>query len=62
MKSVDKSSESACLSLAFHELQHIPDPHWSLDVSDEVALVCLFSGNEDDLDLGDTTARTGPSE
>lgn len=50
------SSESACFSFAFHEFEDISDSDWSFDVTDEVTFVSFFSGDEDDLDLGDTSS------
>ncbi len=58
----NQSSESACFSLALHEFEYVSDPDWSFDVSDEVAFVGFFSGDEDDFDLGDAAARAGPSQ
>ena len=51
-----RSSESACLSFALHEFEDISDSDWAFDVTDEVTFVCFFSGDEDDLDLGDTSS------
>lgn len=50
------SSESPGLSFAFHELEDITDSDGALHIADQMPLVCLFTGNEDDFDLGDATA------
>jgi len=51
-----ESSESSGLSLAFHELEDISDSDWTLDVSQKVSFVCLFTADENDFNLSDTSS------
>ena len=50
------SSESSGLSFWFHEFEDITDSDGALDVSDKVSFVGLFTGNQGDFDLSDTTS------
>ncbi len=50
------SSESSGLSFTFHEFEDVSDSDWALDVSDEVSFVGLFTGDEGDLNLRDTSS------
>ena len=52
------SSESSSLSFAFHQFKDIPNFNWALDISDEMPLIGLFAGNEDNFDLGDASTRS----
>lgn len=56
------SSESSGLSFRFHEFQDVANSDWALHVSDEVSFIGLFTGDECDFDLSDTTSRSGSSE
>lgn len=56
------SSESSGLSFRFHELQNVSDSDWALHVPDQVSLIGLFTGDEGDFDLGDTSSWSGSSE
>ena len=56
------SSESSGLSFGFHEFEDVSDSDGALDVADEMSLVGLLSGDEDNLHLGDATSRSGSSQ
>ena len=56
------SSESSGLSFRFHELQNVSDSDWALHVPDQVSLIGLFSGDEGDFDLSDTTSGSGSAQ
>lgn len=62
IKSDVRSSESSGFSFAFHELEDITNSDGTLDVSNKVTLVGFFSGDQDDLDLGDTSSRSGSAQ
>ena len=62
LKVMDRSSESSGLSFAFHEFEDVSNSDGSLDISDKVTFVCLFSGDKDDFDLGDTSSGSGPAQ
>ena len=57
-----KSSKSAGFPFAFHEFEDISNSNGAFDVADEVTLIGLFSGNENDFDLRDAASRAGPSQ
>ena len=57
-----KSSKSASFSFAFHKFKDVSNSHGSLDVADEATLIGLFTGDENDFDLGDAASWAGPSE
>lgn len=57
-----KSSKPSGFSFALHEFEDVADPDWALDISDEVTLVGFLSGDQDDLDLGDTSSGSGSAE
>lgn len=57
-----KSSESTGLSFAFHKFEDISNSDWALDIADKVTLISLFSRDEDDFDLGDTSSRSGSAQ
>ena len=59
---VYKSSESSGFSFAFHELEHISNSNGAFNVSDQVSLISFLTGDEDDLDLGDTSSGSGSSK
>ena len=57
-----KSSEPTGFSFALHKFEDISDSDWALNVTDKVTFVCFFTSDEDDLDLGDTSSWSCPSE
>lgn len=57
-----QSSESSGFTLAFHQFEDVSDSDGALNVADKVSLIGFLSGDEDNLDLGDTSSRSGSAE
>ena len=61
VRDITGSSKSSGLSFAFHKFENVPDSDGTLDISDKVSFICLFTGNEGDFYLGDSTSGSGSS-
>ena len=59
---MDRSSEPSGFSFTFHELEDVSHSNGSLHISDEVTLVGLFTGDQDDFNLGDTSSGSCSSQ